>query len=372
LLDEFSWRDYFQRIYAAIGDDIWLDFEPYKTGFSAKSYARVIPEDLRMGQTGAVCIDSFVRDLETVGYLHNHVRLWLSAYVVHWRRVSWQTGAQWWLEHLLDGGPASNALGWQWVASTWRRFPYIWNRGNLIKNAGMRYCEKCPLFESGCPFAGTYASLSAQLFPKKPDSNSKDNFVNSRLELVPDSSLPKPRVRSSANVLVWVHGDALRPDSPTFNAYPDAPALYVWDEALLESYRLTLKRLQFLYECLLELPVDIARGDVAQQLITRTRAEKRTVIATVQSVAPKFSEIVQRLESEGFTVQIWPEEPFARHEAGFDLRSHASYYRVARKSVEAGGKALSEPPSKSTKERPKKTATKTRPTKQATSRKKKE
>jgi deoxyribodipyrimidine photo-lyase len=337
LLDELSWRDYFQRIYAAIGNDIWLDFEPYKTGYEASNYAQTLPDDLRNGRTGAVCIDSFVRDLETTGYLHNHVRLWLSAYVVHWRRVSWQTGARWFLEHLLDGDPASNALGWQWVASTWRRFPYIWNRGNLIKNAGMRYCESCPLFENGCPFAGTYAALSSQLFSKKPEPKPKGAPLEQRLTLVPDSSPPKPRRRSSQRVLVWVHGDALQPDAPTLLAYPDAPALYIWDEALLELYQLTLKRLQFLYECLLELPVDIARGDPVGEIIARARAEKRTVIATMHSVAPKFSEIVQRLELEGFDVQIWPEGPFAIHEAGFDLRSHASYYRVARKSVEALG-----------------------------------
>lgn len=112
LLDELSWRDYFQRVYSALGNGIWEGFEPYKTGRDANEYAQTVPDDLRTSSTGAVCIDSFCKDLETTGYLHNHVRLWLSAYVVHWRRVSWQAGAGWFLEHLLDGDPASNALGW--------------------------------------------------------------------------------------------------------------------------------------------------------------------------------------------------------------------------------------------------------------------
>ena len=342
LLSELSWRDYYQRVYAALGDGVWADFEPYKTGRDAGEYAQRIPDDLRTARTGAVCIDSFANDLEQSGYLHNHVRMWLSAYVVHWRRVSWQAGAGWFLEHLLDGDPASNALGWQWVASTWRRYPYIWNRGNLVKYAGMRYCDHCPLYESGCPFAGTYAVLSQQLFPKKAESERaeskpKPSALEAALASVPDLTLPEPVKVSSNTVLVWMHGDALSPLAPALRAYPDAPAAYIWDDALLGTYQLSLKRLQFLYECLLELPVTIHRGDPASELTRLARDQKRTVIATTHSVAPKFKAICSALEASGFTVQVFAQPPFAERAEGFDLRSHASYYRAARKGMEQLG-----------------------------------
>ena len=45
------------------------------------------------GTTGLVCIDSFSRELRETGYLHNHQRMWIAAYLVHWRRVRWQAGA---------------------------------------------------------------------------------------------------------------------------------------------------------------------------------------------------------------------------------------------------------------------------------------
>ena len=344
LLSELSWRDYYQRVYAALGDGIWADFEPYKTGRDASEYAQGIPDDLRTASTGAVCIDSFAHQLEQSGYLHNHVRMWLSAYVVHWRRVSWQAGAGWFLEHLLDGDPASNALGWQWVASTWRRYPYIWNRGNLVKYAGMRYCERCPLYESGCPFAGTYAALSQKLFQKPTASKSKDSPLEAILALAPDLTLPEPAKVPSERVLVWIHGDALSPLAPALLAYPDAPAIYIWDDALLETYQLSLKRLQFLYECLLELPVAIHRGDPVMELTRLARAAGRTVIATTHSVAPKFKAICSALEASGLTVHVFAQPPFAQHSEGFDLRSHASYYRVARASVERLGGAEPTPP----------------------------
>jgi deoxyribodipyrimidine photo-lyase len=168
LLSELGWRDYFQRKYDAIGDGIWQDHESYKTGFDAGDYADEVPDDIRDGETGLACIDAFSRDLHETGYLHNHARMYTAAYVVHWRRVKWQAGAGWFLEHLLDGDPASNNLSWQWVASTFSHKPYIFNRENLEKYTGGQYCRDCPLY-GRCDFEGSYDSLNVRLFPEKDD-----------------------------------------------------------------------------------------------------------------------------------------------------------------------------------------------------------
>jgi Deoxyribodipyrimidine photolyase len=128
LINELGWRDYWQRLYAELGKGIWQDREPYKTGYTAKDYSETLPEEIIKGITGLVCIDSFSRELQETGYLHNHQRMWMAAYLVHWRRVKWQAGARWFLEHLLDGDPASNNLSWQWVASTFSHKAYFFNR----------------------------------------------------------------------------------------------------------------------------------------------------------------------------------------------------------------------------------------------------
>jgi deoxyribodipyrimidine photo-lyase len=89
--------------------------------------------------------------------------MWVAAYVVHWRRVKWQAGARWFLKHLLDGDPASNNLSWQWVASTFSRKPYFFNRENLEKYSGGRYCGVCPA-RGECDFEGSYETLARRLF----------------------------------------------------------------------------------------------------------------------------------------------------------------------------------------------------------------
>lgn len=165
LVQELGWRDYWQRLYTEKGDSIWKDQEEYKTGYTAEVYSPELPADVEQGTTGMVCIDSFSRELREIGYLHNHARMWMAAYLVHWRHIRWQTGAKWFLQHLLDGDPASNNLSWQWVASTFSHKLYFFNRENLEKYTDGLYCQVCP-FYGKCDFEGSYEQLEQRLFPK--------------------------------------------------------------------------------------------------------------------------------------------------------------------------------------------------------------
>jgi deoxyribodipyrimidine photo-lyase len=160
---ELAWREYWQRVYAELGERVWEDREPYKTGWQASDYAEALPRDIPNGETGLACMDAFAHELRDTGYLHNHARMWVAAYVVHFRRVRWQAGARWFLDHLLDGDPASNNLSWQWVASTFASKPYIFNRENLEKYSNGAYCRDCPA-RRACPFDASYESLSKRLF----------------------------------------------------------------------------------------------------------------------------------------------------------------------------------------------------------------
>lgn len=176
LINELGWRDYWQRLYFKLGDRIWQDQEEYKTGYTPNSYAADLPQDITQGTTGRVCIDNFSHDLQKTGYLHNHSRMWLAAYIVHWRRIRWQAGAKWFLQHLLDGDPASNNMSWQWVASTFSHKPYFFNRENLERYTKGVYCRQCPLY-GHCDFEGSYEQIEQRLFPqgefaKPPNSQS--------------------------------------------------------------------------------------------------------------------------------------------------------------------------------------------------------
>ena len=163
LINELGWRDFWQRMWRDLGDGIHDSQEELKTGHDPGSYARELPDDIRNGTTGLACMDGFQSELITRGWLHNHARMWMAAYVVHWRKVHWKAGADWFLEHLLDGDPSSNHLSWQWVASSFSHKPYFFNKGNLERFSDGQFCRSCSSSER-CPFEGSYEQLEDQLF----------------------------------------------------------------------------------------------------------------------------------------------------------------------------------------------------------------
>ena len=161
-IQELAWRDYWQRIYLAHPDRIWNDVEAYKTGFDASEYDTDMPADIIAARTGVACIDQFIAMLHETGYLHNHARMYLAAYVVHWRRVRWQAGAAWFLENLIDADLASNNLSWQWVASTFSKKPYIFNLENVAKYTGHDINTR---MSDNRVLAYSYERLNELLFP---------------------------------------------------------------------------------------------------------------------------------------------------------------------------------------------------------------
>ena len=88
-IQELAWRDFWQRIAAKHPAWLWNDVETYKTGYLADDYAATLPDDILTASTGLACIDAFINDLITTGYVHNHARMYLASYVVHFRRIKW-------------------------------------------------------------------------------------------------------------------------------------------------------------------------------------------------------------------------------------------------------------------------------------------
>jgi hypothetical protein len=128
--------------------------------------------------------------------------------------------------------------------------------------------------------------------------------------------------------VVWVHGDALTPTHPALHAYPDAPALFVWDDDLLKRYNISLKRILFMYECLLEMPVTIRRGDVAAEVLAFAAQYEATLIATQPSPAPRFEAIRTQLEQH-LPVELHHADGLTPPQKDFPLKRFSRYWRKA-------------------------------------------
>ncbi|MDF5740224.1 MULTISPECIES: hypothetical protein [unclassified Nostoc] len=132
--------------------------------------------------------------------------------------------------------------------------------------------------------------------------------------------------------IVWMHGDCLSPYNPVLQKYPNAPAIWVWDEALIEEWQLSLKRLAFIYECLLELPVVIRRGDVAQEVLAFGKEHDANLVVTANSSSPRFDHICNQME-RSLTVQVLEVEPFFDYDGYIDLKRFSRYWKVAQNYV---------------------------------------
>lgn len=132
--------------------------------------------------------------------------------------------------------------------------------------------------------------------------------------------------------IIWINGDCLSPQNPALQEYPHTPAIWVWDDALIEEWQLSLKRITFIYECLLELPVEIRRGNVAEEIIKFAKENDAQLVVTTDSPSPRFDQICNQIE-KSLALEVFEIEPFFDYDGFIDLKRFSRYWKVAEKYV---------------------------------------
>ena len=128
-IQELAWRDYWQQIWIAKGDDINRDLKNTQKPVSNNG----IPKSIVESTTGILAIDKAIHDFYENGYLHNHLRMYIASIACNVGQSHWLHPAKWMYYHLLDADWASNALSWQWVAGANANKKYIANQENINK-----------------------------------------------------------------------------------------------------------------------------------------------------------------------------------------------------------------------------------------------
>ena len=140
-VEEVFWRGYFKgwlerrpQVWASYVDGLADDL----AGLEQNRRLRKAVAAAEAGETGIACFDAWVEELITTGYVHNHARMWFASIWIFTLDLPWRIGADFFYRHLLDGDPASNTLGWRWVAGLHTRGkPYeakAWNIANFTAN----------------------------------------------------------------------------------------------------------------------------------------------------------------------------------------------------------------------------------------------
>ena len=142
--------------------------------------------------------------------------------------------------------------------------------------------------------------------------------------------------RGDPGTLVWVYDDCLDPSGPALAAYPDAPAVFVFDEAFLRESGASFKQVVFLYECLLEIPrVRILKGDLIESVSAAARETGSDRVVTTDSASPRVAGLCERLREAGLEVEVLETPPFvdlgAGEDEGLDLKRFFRYWKAVKR-----------------------------------------
>jgi hypothetical protein len=118
--------------------------------------------------------------------------------------------------------------------------------------------------------------------------------------------------------VAWVHDDALR------HWWGQMPAIYVFDDEKLRRENWSLKRIGFVYECLLELPLEIRLGDPVAQVLAFQKAYTADAVVSMDSPDPLL-----RQQMKSLNAQVLPAEPFVTLNGKQDLSRFSRYWSKA-------------------------------------------
>ncbi|MBD1154334.1 DNA photolyase [Pelagibacterales bacterium SAG-MED21] len=149
-IQEVLWRTYWKG-WLELRPNVWSDYlvELNNLRNEFKSNQNYI--DAIEGKTNLECFNQWVNELKENNYLHNHARMWFASIWTFTLELPWQLGAELFMQHLYDGDPASNTLGWRWVAGIQTQGKhYLASEWNIQKFTNNRF-QKIKLNENVPP-----------------------------------------------------------------------------------------------------------------------------------------------------------------------------------------------------------------------------
>ena len=124
--------------------------------------------------------------------------------------------------------------------------------------------------------------------------------------------------------VLWLHTDWLNLDA----LGDPAPAVFVFDDRQLQFDAWSLKRIGFLYECLLELPVEIRRGDPLVEVADFAASHGSTRVVTMDTPDSRLRAQFDQLR-QSLALEVRREPAFVELGPTPDLRRFSRYWQKA-------------------------------------------
>jgi deoxyribodipyrimidine photo-lyase len=114
-LAEVGWREFSHHLLFHFPHTAHEPLRPEFAKFPWREDAAML-KAWQHGRTGYPIVDAGMRELWATGWMHNRVRMIVASFLVKDLLISWQAGARWFWDTLVDADLAQNTLGWQWTA----------------------------------------------------------------------------------------------------------------------------------------------------------------------------------------------------------------------------------------------------------------
>ena len=134
-IEEVYWRIYWKG-WLENKPCIWENFITKKVdNYDFNNYKMAVN-----GETNIPYFNSWVKELKTYNYLHNHTRMWFASTWIFVLGLPWELGARFFFKYLYDGDAASNLLSWRWVGGLQTKGKrYLFSPQNLKKFSNGRF-----------------------------------------------------------------------------------------------------------------------------------------------------------------------------------------------------------------------------------------
>lgn len=117
-LNELIWREFYRHLLVA-----WPKLcrhQPFISWTDRVKWQRDRQQlqAWQQGKTGYPIVDAAMRQLNTLGWMHNRLRMIVASFLVKDLLIDWREGERYFMSQLIDGDLAANNGGWQWAASS--------------------------------------------------------------------------------------------------------------------------------------------------------------------------------------------------------------------------------------------------------------
>tara|TARA_X000000368_G_scaffold162306_1_gene127961 strand:+ start:103 stop:1299 length:1197 start_codon:yes stop_codon:yes gene_type:complete len=265
--DELLWQEFSRHLYAIVG----------KKSQNYLNYSINSSNSKNTNTEKMNCINTVKKELEETGYMVNQTRMWFASHFSIRDGGDWNNYENYMFKHLVDGSRFANRLGWHWVMGSQTGKVYGFSKFQVQKRA-KKLCDECDL-NFNCPINDWPESIE---ITKKNIDVVTDVYKNFGPQEI--------KTKNKNPDFVWITAESLGDDDPSMKYFSNLPVVFIFDKKLLNSLKISTKRINFLLDCLKEISL---KRDLTVVIDDPLIYLKNKLFASTFAPVPKYKKITK-------------------------------------------------------------------------------